>query len=68
MNLRHDHAHWYVQALESKWYKVDGPMDIKLTGRRLAMVRYLNGIFWQLVQSQLSSMPRGLLRVVLKIT
>jgi len=38
--------------LESKGYKVDGPMDIKLTGRRLAMVRDPNGIFWQLVQSQ----------------
>lgn len=45
MNLRNDHAHWYVQDLESKEYKVDGPMDIKFTGRRPAMVRDPNGIF-----------------------
>jgi len=68
MNLRNDHAHWYVQDLESKGYKVDGPMDIKLTGRRPAMVRDPNGIFWQLVQSQLSSLPLKPLHVVLKIT
>ncbi len=39
MNLRNDHAQWYVQDLESKGYKVDGPMDITLTGHRLAVVR-----------------------------
>ena len=36
---------------ESKRYKVDGPMEIAITGRRLAMVRDPNGILWQLVQS-----------------